>query len=199
MYSIILIASLFALSTSASIEIEDELDRAHQIVNGREVTSGIVLIRLNPSSSPSTIEYLLVQKYNEDDNWTPPKGHIDLGENAFCAARRETEEEVNLYFDHFAPGDKKYVKLDYCLYKGEPGPFKEFNHISSTKNTTYLAGRVHDERAFKPIQLSSEHKDYTWLPYAEARKLTGKSIVKATLDHYDAYFQANPPKINYCY
>ncbi len=58
----------------------------------REPTSGGIVFRLTPDRKD--IEILLIQ--DSKGRWTIPKGHIELGETAKVAARREIEEETGL-------------------------------------------------------------------------------------------------------
>ena len=58
----------------------------------REPTSGGIIFRLTPDEKD--IEILLIQ--DSKGRWTIPKGHIEPGETAKMAARREIEEETGL-------------------------------------------------------------------------------------------------------
>ena len=58
----------------------------------REPTSGGIVFRRNKSGG---IEILLIQDAKE--RWTIPKGHIEEGETAVAAARREIGEEAGLH------------------------------------------------------------------------------------------------------
>lgn len=42
------------------------------------------------------IEFLLLQASYPPHHWTPPKGHVDPGEDEWQAAIRETKEEANI-------------------------------------------------------------------------------------------------------
>ena len=58
----------------------------------REPTSGGIVFRL--TADRKDIEILLIQ--DSKGRWTIPKGHIEPGETAKVAARREIEEETGL-------------------------------------------------------------------------------------------------------
>lgn len=58
----------------------------------REPTAGGVVFRRNQAGE---IEILLIQ--DAKDRWTIPKGHIEEGETAQQAAKREIGEEAGLY------------------------------------------------------------------------------------------------------
>lgn len=61
------------------------------------VAAGLIVYRKNPESvSPNRYQYLLMQHVGFSNHWTPPKGHVDPGENTMEAAIRETEEEAGL-------------------------------------------------------------------------------------------------------
>lgn len=57
----------------------------------REPTAGGIVFRRNKKGD---IEFLLIQ--DQKDRWTIPKGHIEEGETAQAAARREIGEEAGL-------------------------------------------------------------------------------------------------------
>ncbi len=57
----------------------------------REPTAGGIVFRRN---SKGEIEFLLIQDHK--DRWTIPKGHIEEGETAQQAAKREIGEEAGL-------------------------------------------------------------------------------------------------------
>lgn len=59
----------------------------------REPTAGGIIFRRHPESGD--VEILLIQ--DAKDRWTIPKGHIEPGETAQAAARREIGEEVGLF------------------------------------------------------------------------------------------------------
>lgn len=58
----------------------------------REPTAGGIVFRRNRKGE---VEILLIQDHK--DRWTIPKGHIEEGESAQAAARREIGEEAGLH------------------------------------------------------------------------------------------------------
>lgn len=58
----------------------------------REPTAGGIIFRRNKKGE---VEILLIQDHK--DRWTIPKGHIEEGETAQVAARREIGEEAGLH------------------------------------------------------------------------------------------------------
>lgn len=58
----------------------------------REPTAGGIVFRRNRKGD---VEILLIQDHK--DRWTIPKGHIEEGESAQAAARREIGEEAGLH------------------------------------------------------------------------------------------------------
>lgn len=60
------------------------------LIMGEKRAAGFLIFReLN-----KTIEYLLLKASYGDHHWSPPKGHVDPGEDDFTTALRETSEEA---------------------------------------------------------------------------------------------------------
>uniref|UniRef100_A0A8C6UJQ6 Bis(5'-nucleosyl)-tetraphosphatase [asymmetrical] n=1 Tax=Neogobius melanostomus TaxID=47308 RepID=A0A8C6UJQ6_9GOBI len=55
---------------------------------------GFIIFRCVPPES--AIEFLLLQTSYGEHHWTPPKGHVDPGEDDLTTALRETQEEAGL-------------------------------------------------------------------------------------------------------
>ena len=74
--------------------------------------AGVILFRrAKPSLEP---HFLLMQTSYGGHHWTPPKGHVDPGEDDFTAALRETEEEAGLKRDaHFSLDEGFKVEIEY--------------------------------------------------------------------------------------
>ena len=89
-------------------------------------------------------------------HWTPPKGHIDPGENAMEAALRETREESGLEAPMLTIYGDISTQINY-VRKGRP------------KVVTYWPARLKDPA--QEITISDEHQGFTWLGLAEAREL----------------------------
>ncbi|KAJ8338741.1 hypothetical protein SKAU_G00355270 [Synaphobranchus kaupii] len=56
----------------------------------------IVFRRLIQPLPADGIQYLLLQTSYGEHHWTPPKGHVDPGEDDMTTALRETQEEAGL-------------------------------------------------------------------------------------------------------
>ena len=65
-----------------------------------------------------SIEYLLLQTSYGRNHWTPPKGHVDPGENEKIAAIRETQEEAGLDEKDLEIEDGFSVVLEYKVSGG---------------------------------------------------------------------------------
>ena len=86
----------------------------------REPTAGGIVFRRNAKGE---VEFLLIQDHK--DRWTIPKGHIEEGETAQQAAKREIGEEAGLNDTemlgwlgkiHF-----RYRRIDKLVHISQPG------------------------------------------------------------------------------
>lgn len=119
-----------------------------------EKSAGAVVFRRNKE-----IKYLLIQ-YGLG-HWEFPRGLIEKDESLEETARREIKEEVGIEDIKFIPGFKEWVKF-----------FFKFKRRNVMKIATFLLA----ETKTKEVQLSYEHKDYTWLGYKKAlERLTYKN------------------------
>ena len=101
------------------------------------------------------IEYLMMQTSYGEHHWTPPKGHVDPGENDMQTALRETEEESGLKPKDFELLDFKR-ELHY-LVKQKP------------KVVVYWLAELKNEHA--EVKLSNEHQAYEWATFNRATEL----------------------------
>ncbi|XP_015235347.1 PREDICTED: bis(5'-nucleosyl)-tetraphosphatase [asymmetrical] [Cyprinodon variegatus] len=122
------------------------------------------LVGCNPP--PGNIEYLLLQTSYGEHHWTPPKGHVDPGEDDLTTALRETKEEAGLGPEQLQIIDGFVQELRYEV-RGRP---KEVLY--------WLAELKNPETA---VTLSNEHQDYRWAQLEEACKLTGYKDLQETL------------------
>ena len=83
--------------------------------------------------------YLLLHR-NDRDEWEGPGGHIEPGETAEQAARREASEEIGW---------------------GPSGPLAEIDH-NQHKSVDYRLFLCRVHRAFAPPALNHEHMDWGW-------------------------------------
>ena len=95
--------------------------------------AGLVIYRLKDGAGVSSAEWLLLQTSYGEHHWTPPKGHVDPGEDDMTAALRETHEEAGLDKTQFKVFDDIKEELRYEAF-GAP------------KIVTYLLGRLNNEK-----------------------------------------------------
>jgi bis(5'-nucleosidyl)-tetraphosphatase len=116
-----------------------------------KLAAGLIVYR----RSPNKIEYLLLQTSYGENHWTPPKGHLDEGENYLTAAIRETEEEAGLFEDkHYKIVDRNISIEAKYLANGKP------------KRVIYWLAELLDSNT--EIKLSEEHINYKWLDLNES-------------------------------
>ena len=72
--------------------------------------AGLVIFR-HPGGG--VVEWLLLQTSYGHNYWTPPKGHLDPGEDDMMAAMRETKEEAGLDSDHLQVFENAKAELKY--------------------------------------------------------------------------------------
>ena len=111
------------------------------------ISAGVVVYRVKNN----LIEYLLL--HHIVGHWDFAKGKIEVGETKEQAALRELHEEAGLRTE-LEPGFIDSISYNFVDRSGEP-----------TRKTVYFfIGRVNDEQ----VVLSSEHKNFMWLPYDKA-------------------------------
>ncbi|XP_053557010.1 bis(5'-nucleosyl)-tetraphosphatase [asymmetrical] isoform X2 [Bombina bombina] len=105
----------------------------------------IIFRRCNPRTSVasvSDIEFLLLQTSYGIHHWTPPKGHVDPGEDDLTTALRETEEEAGLHANQFRIVDGFRKELNYkALFENLPICYwqpRGLNHITSSDYSLWL-------------------------------------------------------------
>jgi len=82
--------------------------------------AGIIVYRAVASGA----EYLLLQTSYGQHHWTPPKGHVDPGEDEWTAAVRETKEEAGL-----RETDLHFVKEKEDKFKVKMRPAQINKHV----------------------------------------------------------------------
>ncbi|XP_068599097.1 bis(5'-nucleosyl)-tetraphosphatase [asymmetrical] [Brachionichthys hirsutus] len=115
---------------------------------------------------PDDIEYLLLQTSYGERHWTPPKGHVDPGEEDFATALRETQEEAGLGGEQLRVIDGFVQELHYEV-RGRP------------KEVLYWLAELRDPGT--KVALSDEHQDYRWAPLEEACTLARHKDLQDTL------------------
>ncbi|XP_066502627.1 bis(5'-nucleosyl)-tetraphosphatase [asymmetrical] [Hoplias malabaricus] len=126
----------------------------------------IIFRRLAQCSPPHNIEYLLLQTSYGEHHWTPPKGHVDPGEDDLTTAWRETQEEAGLGKEHLCMVNGFLHKLHYEV-RGKQ------------KEVLYWLAELRDP-SIKVI-LSDEHQDYRWAKLDEACSLAKYQDLQDTL------------------
>ncbi|XP_053557007.1 bis(5'-nucleosyl)-tetraphosphatase [asymmetrical] isoform X1 [Bombina bombina] len=129
----------------------------------------IIFRRCNPRTSVasvSDIEFLLLQTSYGIHHWTPPKGHVDPGEDDLTTALRETEEEAGLHANQFRIVDGFRKELNYKVN-------------NKPKTVIYWLAELKDHNT--RVKLSDEHQDYRWLQLQEACKYAGYQDLQDTL------------------
>ncbi|XP_067840880.1 bis(5'-nucleosyl)-tetraphosphatase [asymmetrical] [Heptranchias perlo] len=138
----------------------------------------IIFRRLNAGldSKPQEIEYLLLQTAYGHHHWTPPKGHVDPGEDDLQTALRETEEEAGLKTKDFnvLDGYKKEIK-----YKVKNIPKTVIYWLAELKNCN------------TEIKLSDEHQTFRWLNVDEACKLAEYQEMQEALREAHQFISTN--------
>ncbi|XP_043461248.1 bis(5'-nucleosyl)-tetraphosphatase [asymmetrical] [Leptopilina heterotoma] len=128
------------------------------------------------------IEYLLMQTSYGTHHWTPPKGHVNKGENDFQTALRETEEEAGFVQEDMKIFTNSKHEMEY-LVKGKP------------KTVIYWLAELVNKN--KDARLSSEHQDFQWLPIDEACILSEYSEMQDALKQGHKFITENlisPPE-----
>ncbi|XP_041092147.1 bis(5'-nucleosyl)-tetraphosphatase [asymmetrical]-like [Polyodon spathula] len=103
------------------------------------------------------VEFLLLQTSYGKHHWTPPKGHVDPGEDDLQTALRETQEEAGLGVEHFRILEGYRKELRYMVN-------------SQPKTVVYWLAELCDSST--SVRLSEEHQDYRWLGVEEACQLS---------------------------
>jgi len=118
--------------------------------------AGLIIFRV----VAERFQYLLLQASNGVHHWTPPKGHLDPGEDWMTAARRETEEEAGL------------PPNSYDILQGDTFPFVlEYPVKGKPKRVEYWLAYLKNPDT--PIKLSHEHQDFRWVDLQKSKDITG--------------------------
>ncbi|XP_075042660.1 bis(5'-nucleosyl)-tetraphosphatase [asymmetrical] [Mixophyes fleayi] len=134
---------------------------------------GLIIFRRVLTANVSDIEFLLLQTSYGIHHWTPPKGHVDPGEDDMTTALRETEEEAGLHSSQFRIVDGFRKELNYDVVNNKK--------IGKTKKSViYWLAELSDPNA--QVKLSSEHQDFRWLHLQEACKYSEYQDMQDTLN-----------------
>lgn len=130
--------------------------------------AGMMIFRRTTAKDP--MEYLMMRASYGNKHWTPPKGHVDPGEDILETAIRETEEESGFVIDK-----------DYTVVKDfkVEAKYKVRSHLDGVvrpKVVTYYLAKLNDPES--PVKLSEEHTEFKWLTMQEALKIGGFDNMK---------------------
>ena len=115
--------------------------------------AGLAVFRVREGAGVDTAEWLLLKTSFITYTWSPPKGHLEPGEDDMAAALRETREEAGLRAEQLTVwGDIRQTHR----YRRYGYPFL----------LTLFLARVKDYD--QEIRLSSEHQDHKWLRIEDA-------------------------------
>ncbi|XP_060898220.1 bis(5'-nucleosyl)-tetraphosphatase [asymmetrical] [Labrus mixtus] len=142
---------------------------------------GFIVFRLaGRVAPPDNIEYLLLQTSYGKHHWTPPKGHVDPGEDDLTTALRETKEEAGLGAEHLQVIEGFVQELRYEV-GGRP------------KEVLYWLAELKDPGT--ALTLSDEHQDYRWSRLEDACTLAGYKDLQDTLRAAQRYLEARQDKL----
>ena len=112
-------------------------------------------------------------------HWTPPKGHVDPGEDDLTTAYRETEEEAGLEKNDLKLMDKKWT---------HSYPVKDWRDgIVRQKTTVYYLAQLITET---PVTLSEEHTELSWADKEATKRLIPKfTDIQHALDEAEELIQ----------
>ncbi|XP_063067008.1 bis(5'-nucleosyl)-tetraphosphatase [asymmetrical] [Engraulis encrasicolus] len=139
---------------------------------------GFIIFR-RLAQSPQNIEYLLLQTSYGEHHWTPPKGHVDPGEDDLTTALRETREEAGLGEEHLS------IVKDFL---------KELRYQVRGKDKMVLYWLAELRDPSMAVTLSEEHQDYRWAQLDEACKLAGYKDLQETLREAQSYLEPGEKK-----
>jgi 8-oxo-dGTP pyrophosphatase MutT (NUDIX family) len=128
----------------------------------QEKSAGVIIFRRENGK----ILYLLLFKKYKTEYWDFAKGHVEQGEAALEAARREAKEETGLEDLKFMPGFEEKIAWWY-RFEGK---------LTRKFVTYYLA-----ETKTRDVRVSFEHLKPGWLTLAEAEKVIKHKDTKELL------------------
>uniref|UniRef100_A0A914VU61 Bis(5'-nucleosyl)-tetraphosphatase [asymmetrical] n=1 Tax=Plectus sambesii TaxID=2011161 RepID=A0A914VU61_9BILA len=125
-----------------------------------------------------TFEYLFLRATSASKHWTPPKGHVDPGEDERIAAIRETEEEAGLTQDALKFDDTFEQTVSYNC-NGDP---------NRPKTVKWWLAELVDSSA--QVVISHEHDSFKWLPLEEAVTIAAFDEMSPLLRSAEQFLQS---------
>lgn len=116
------------------------------------------------------IEFLMLQASYGQHHWSPPKGHVDPGEDDYKTALRETMEESG------------YKETDLRIFKDQTLTL-EYKVKGHDKIVIYWLAELINPS--KEVTLSDEHQDLKWLERDDAIQIAGYDDFAAMIRHFD--------------
>ena len=124
------------------------------------------------------LEFLLMK---HSDRWDLPKGHLDPGESACDAAKRELTEETGVAIEAVWTDPSFEFTSRYWVSKRNV-PRKE-----SLKELTIYLGRL-----VRPVQIAcTEHPEYQWWDWNPPHRIQPRTI-DPLLDAVENHFRDQP-------
>ncbi|CAJ0578206.1 unnamed protein product, partial [Mesorhabditis spiculigera] len=138
--------------------------------------AGLVLALKKPAEEA---KFLLLQASKAPFHWSPPKGHIDEGEQDLDAAIRETEEESGYRRSQFKVHEDTRHEITYKITQSVAHP----EDVGKTKTAIYwLAVLSTNSEAV----VSEEHTNAKWVSVEEAKSLNDLPGMAELWDRYAA-------------
>lgn len=124
---------------------------------GKKQSAGVVIIRYEGDSP----KVLLMRAYSY---WDFPKGGIEENENKLMAAIREVKEEAGIINLDFKWGKSFYETEPYGKNRKVVSYF-----VAETDEVDIVMG-------VNPVDGRTEHEEYRWVTFSEAKELAGERI-----------------------
>jgi 8-oxo-dGTP pyrophosphatase MutT (NUDIX family) len=133
----------------------------------KEKSCGIVIFR------EENFRLYLLLKYS-NNYWGFAKGHVEEKENEIETALRETLEETGISDIKIVEGFRSSISYF----------FKKSGELI-LKESVFFLGKTSQ----KEVKLSSEHLDFAWLPYEQAREKLTYENTKKVLDEAEEFLK----------
>ena len=139
-----------------------------------ERSCGLITFRRASVNNP--VEYLLLQTSYGIHHWTPPKGHVEPGEDDKETAYRETKEETGLEPCCLHLIKDFQVELEYPVG-------------GAMKKVIYFLAELTDQEC--QVKLSEEHHCFEWAALSKACELVRYHETQAALKSAEKFIQQN--------